>query len=187
MSLKEKDDRGKPPLPTMSVYDDDEVDKNKEGNDCTSNDGSNDSGDTEIINSGSEENSDETGQSQPVLKKAKKTKKKDFTRKKQSKSDSSESTSNSKADQEVSAINLSTKSAKVLLLSYSGEAAVEDISREYLFQIIKELGGKVSLAKQLQGDALFKAVAVKLVNHGRVNIKAGVTLSALKRSDISTK
>ncbi|KAL9966450.1 hypothetical protein ACROYT_G024528 [Oculina patagonica] len=168
MSLK--DDKGKPPLPTMSVYDNDEVNKNKESND--SNEGSDESGDTEILNSLSE-NSDHDGpdESQPALKKAKKIKKKNVTGKKQNKNDSSQSSnSNLKADQEVSAINLSAKSAKVLLLSYSGEAAVEDISREYLYQIIKELGGKVSLAKQLQGDALFKAVAVKLVNHGLVTL-----------------
>ncbi|XP_078364149.1 uncharacterized protein LOC144648485 isoform X2 [Oculina patagonica] len=185
MSLK--DDKGKPPLPTMSVYDNDEVNKNKESND--SNEGSDESGDTEILNSLSE-NSDHDGpdESQPALKKAKKTKKKNVTGKKQNKNDSSQSSnSNLKADQEVSAINLSAKSAKVLLLTYSGEAAVEDISREYLYQIIKELGGKVSLAKQLQGDALFKAVAVKLVNHGLVSIKAGATLTNLKRSDIITK
>ena len=90
-------------------------------------------------------------------------------------------------DQEVSAINLSSKSAKVLLMSYSGQSAVESISREYLCQIIKELGGKVSLARQLQGDALFKAVAVKLVNHGRVKIKREANLSNLKRSDIIHK
>lgn len=93
----------------------------------------------------------------------------------------------SKPDQEVSAINLSSKSAKVLLLSYSGESAVENISREYLYEIIKDLGGKVSLAKQLQGDALFKAVAVKLVNHGRVKIKTEASLSNLKLSDIIIK
>ena len=44
-------------------------------------------------------------------------------------------------DQEVSAINLSSKSAKVLLMSYSGQSTVESISREYLCRIIKELGG----------------------------------------------
>ena len=44
-------------------------------------------------------------------------------------------------DQEVSAINLSSKSAKVLLMSHSGQSAVESISREYLCRIIKELGG----------------------------------------------
>lgn len=93
----------------------------------------------------------------------------------------------SKPDQEVSAINLSSKSAKVLLLSYSGESAVENISREYLYEIIKDLGGKVSLAKQLQGDALFKAVAVKLVNHGRVKIKTEASLPNLKLSDIIIK
>ena len=91
----------------------------------------------------------------------------------------------SKPDQEVSAINLSNKSARVLILSYSGERAIEDISRDYLYQIIKDLGGKVSLAKSLNTDALFKAVAVKLVNHNSVNIKNGASLSNLKRSDIA--
>jgi len=90
-------------------------------------------------------------------------------------------------DQEVSAINLSSKSAKVLLMSYSGQSAVESINREYLCRIIKELGGKVSLAKQLHADALLKAVAVKLVNHGRVKIKPEAKLSNLKRSDIIQK
>jgi len=91
----------------------------------------------------------------------------------------------SKPDQEVSAINLSNKSARVLILSYSGERAIEDISRDYLYQIIKDLGGKVSLPKSLNTDALFKAVAVKLVNHNSVKIKNGANLSNLKRSDIA--
>lgn len=91
----------------------------------------------------------------------------------------------SKPDQEVSAINLSNKSARVLILSYSGEQVIEDISRDYLYQIIKDLGGKVSLAKSLNTDALFKAVAVKLVNHSCVKIKNGANLSNLKRSDIA--
>ena len=43
------------------------------------------------------------------------------------------------------------------------------------------------LAKQLQGDALFKAVALKLVNHGRVKIKSEANLSNLKHSDIIQK
>ena len=43
------------------------------------------------------------------------------------------------------------------------------------------------LAKQLQGDALLKAVALKLVNHGRVKIKPEVNLSNLKHSDIIQK
>lgn len=205
MSIKGKDN-GKPPLPTMSEYDDiKEVNKKDEDKDQISNDGS--SGDTEILDSSPSENSDGSDpESEPVLKKAKKTKPK----KKQSKNDfnqllkkatilakknvdeteTKEAQSQSSIlnpDQEVSAINLSSKSAKVLLMSYSGQSAVESISREYLCQIIKELGGKVSLAKQLQGDALFKAVAVKLVNHGRVKIKREANLSNLKRSDIIQK
>lgn len=209
MSIKGKDN-GKPPLPTMSEYDDiKEVNKKDEDKDQISNYGSSGEGggDTEILDSSPSENSDGSDhESEPVLKKAKKTKPK----KKQSKNDfnqllkkatilakknvdeteTKEAQSQSSIlnpDQEVSAINLSSKSAKVLLMSYSGQSAVESISREYLCQIIKELGGKVSLARQLQGDALFKAVAVKLVNHGRVKIKREANLSNLKRSDIIHK
>lgn len=216
MYLKGEDDKGKPlpALPTMPMFDDDEVDNNSSGDDYVSiNDGgSSEGGDTEILASCSE-NSDGSRsdhESEPVLKKTKKTEKKNVTGKKQNKKDSSRlvvkttkpakknvnetkpkkalgQSSISKPDQEVSAINLSSKSAKVLLLSYSGESAVENISREYLYEIIKDLGGKVSLAKQLQGDALFKAVAVKLVNHGRVKIKTEASLPNLKLSDIIIK
>lgn len=194
----------------MSEYDDiKEVNKQNEDKDQISNDGSSEEGggDTEILDSSLSENSDGSDdESQPVLKKAKKTQQK----KKQCKSDfnqllkkatilakkSADETEAKEAqsqssilnsDQEVSAINLSSKSAKVLLMSYSGQSAVESISREYLCRIIKELGGKVSLAKQLHADALLKAVAVKLVNHGRVKIKPEAKLSNLKRSDIIQK
>lgn len=204
-------DNGKPPLPTMPEYDDiKEVNKQNEDKDQISNDGSSDEGggDTEILDSSLSENSDGSDdESQPVLKKAKKTQQK---KKKQCKSDfnqllkkaailakkSADETEAKEAqsqsnivnpDQEVSAINLSSKSAKVLLMSYSGQSAVESINREYLCRIIKELGGKVSLAKQLHADALLKAVAVKLVNHGRVKIKPEAKLSNLKRSDIIQK
>lgn len=119
--------------------------------------------------------------SQPVLKKAK-TATKNVTEKK--KKEMSVHSSLSKPDHEVTAINLSSKSAKVLVLTYSGESAIENITKEYLYQIIKDLSGKVSLAKSLHLDALYKAVAVKLVNQGRVKIKAGASLSSLKRSDI---
>ena len=120
--------------------------------------------------------------SQSVLKKSKAAKQNNTEIKEKNASGHS---SVSKPDQEVSAINLSSKSAKVLILSYSGERAIEDISRDYLYQIIKDLGGKVSLAKSLNTDALFKAVAVKLVNHSSVKIKNGANLSNLKRSDIA--
>lgn len=92
-----------------------------------------------------------------------KTAKKNVTEKK--KKESPVKSCVSKADQEVSAINLSSKSAKVLILSYSGETAVKNIRRHYLYGIVEELGGKVSLAKSLNLDGFFKAVAVKLVNH----------------------
>ena len=120
--------------------------------------------------------------SQPVLKKSKPAKQNKTEMKEK---EASGHSSVSKPDQEVSAINLSNKSARVLILSYSGERVIEDISRDYLYQIIKDLGGKVSLAKSLNTDALFKAVAVKLVNHSCVKIKNGANLSNLKRSDIA--
>ena len=31
-----------------------------------------------------------------------------------------------------------------MILAYSGEPAIENISRDYLYQVIKDLGGKVS-------------------------------------------
>ena len=120
--------------------------------------------------------------SQPVLKKSKPAKQNKTEMKEK---EASGHSSVSKPDQEVSAINLSNKSARVLILSYSGERVIEDISRDYLYQIIKDLGGKVSLAKSLNTDALFKVVAVKLVNHSCVKIKNGANLSNLKRSDIA--
>ena len=203
-------DNAKPPLPTMSEYDDiKEVNKQNEDKGQISNDGSSEEGggDTEILDSSHSENSDASDdESQPVLKKAKKTRQKikqcksDFNqllkkatilaKKSVDETETKEAQSQSSIlnpDQEVSAINLSSKSAKVLLMSYSGQSTVESISREYLCRIIKELGGKVSLAKQLHADALLKAVAVKLVNHGRVKIKPGANLSNLKRSDVIKK
>ena len=111
--------------------------------------------------------------SQPVLKKSKATKQNNTEMKEK---EASGHSSVSKPDQEVSAINLSNKSARVLILSYSDERVIEDISRDYLYQIIKDLGGKVSLAKSLNTDAFFKAVAVKLVNHSCVKIKSGANL-----------
>ena len=72
-------------------------------------------------------------------------------------------------------------------MSNSGQSTVESVSREYLCRIITELGGKVSLGKQLHGDALLRALTVKLVNHGRVKIKPEANLSNLKRSDIIQK
>ena len=45
----------------------------------------------------------------------------------------------------------------------------------------------MSLAKSLNFDALCKAVAVKLVNTGRVKVKGKVNLSNLARSDIVCK
>ena len=57
------------------------------------------------------------------------------------------------SDQEVTALNLSSKSAKVLILSYSGKKEMDKISRDYLIDVLKELGGKVSLAKSLNFDA----------------------------------
>lgn len=121
--------------------------------------------------------------SQPVLKKAKAAKKnvREINKK------TSERSSVSKVDQEVSAINnyLSRKSAKFMILAYSGAPAIENISRDYLYQVKKDLGGKVSLAKSLNTDALFKAVAVKLVNHSCIKIKNPANLSNLKRSDIA--
>ena len=85
----------------------------------------------------------------------------------------------------MSAINLSSKNVKVFILAYSGETAIENISRDYLYQVIKDLGGKVSLAKSLNTDALFKAVAVKLVNHSCTKIKNPANLSNLKRFEIA--
>ena len=80
-------DNGKPPLPTMSEYDDiKEVNKQNEDKGQISNDGSSEEGggDTEILDSSHSENSDGSDdESQPVLKKAKKTQQK----KKQCKSD----------------------------------------------------------------------------------------------------
>lgn len=77
MSIKGKDN-GKPPLPTMSEYDDiKEVNKKDEDKDQISNDGSSGEGggDTEILDSSPSENSDGSDhESEPVLKKAKKTK-----------------------------------------------------------------------------------------------------------------
>ena len=90
-------------------------------------------------------------------------------------------------DQEVTAVNLSVKSAKVVLLSYSGKKELDKISRDYLISVLKELGAKVSLAKSLNFDALCKAVAVKLVDTGRVKVKGKVNLSNLARSDIVCK
>ena len=78
-------------------------------------------------------------------------------------------------DQEVTAVNLSVKSAKVVLLSYSGKKELDKISRDYLISVLKELG------------ALCEAVAVKLVNTGRVKVKGKVDLSNLARSDIVCK
>ena len=51
----------------------------------------------------------------------------------------------------------------------------------------KEASGhsSVSLAKSLNTDALFKAVAGKLVNYSCVKIKNGANLSNLKHSDIA--
>ena len=91
------------------------------------------------------------------------------------------------SDQEVTALNLSSKSAKVLILSYSGKKEMDKISRDYLIDVLKELGGKVSLAKSLNFDALSKAVAVKLVNNGFVKLKGKANLSNLARSDIVCK
>lgn len=64
------------------------------------------------------------------------------------------------SDQEVTAVNLSSKSAKVVLLVYSGKKELDKISQDYLIGVLKELAGKVSLAKTLNFDALSKAVAV---------------------------
>lgn len=82
MYLKGEDDKGKPlpALPTMPMFDDDEVDNNSSGDDYVSiNDGgSSEGGDTEILASCSE-NSDGSRsdhESEPVLKKTKKTEKK---------------------------------------------------------------------------------------------------------------
>ena len=91
------------------------------------------------------------------------------------------------SDQEVTALNLSSKSAKVLILSYSGKKEMDKISRDYLIDVLKELGGKVSLAKSLNFEALSKAVAVKLVNNGLVKLKGKANLSNLARSDIVCK
>lgn len=63
--------------------------------------------------------------------------------------------------------------------------SIENIHRDYLYQVIKDLGGKVYLAKSLNTDALFKAVAVRLVNHSCIKIKNPANLSNLKRSDIA--
>ena len=90
-------------------------------------------------------------------------------------------------DQEVTAVNLSVKSAKVVWLSYSGKKELDKISRDYLISVLKELGAKVSLAKSLNFDALCKAVTVKLVNTGHVKVKGKVNLSNLARSDIVCK
>ena len=87
-------------------------------------------------------------------------------------------------DQEVTAVNLSVKSVKAVLLSYSGKKERDKISRDYLIGVLKELGAKVSLPKSLNFDALCKAVAVKLVNTGRVKVKGKVNLSNLARLDI---
>ena len=45
----------------------------------------------------------------------------------------------------------------------------------------------MSLAKSLNFDAFCKAVAVKVVNTGRVKVKCKVNLSNLARSDIVCK
>ena len=117
--------------------------------------------------------------SQRVLKKAKAAKK--YIRKINNKK-TSEHSSVSKADQEVSAINMSSKSAKVMIMAYSGETAIENISKDYLYQVIKDLGGK---AESLNTDALFKAVTVKLVNHSCIKIKNPANLSNVESSDIA--
>ena len=120
--------------------------------------------------------------SQRVLKKAKAAKK--YIRKINNKK-TSEHSSVSKADEEVSAINLSSKSAKVMIMAYSGETAIENISKDYLYQVIKDLAGKVSFAESLNTDALFKAVTVKLVNHSCIKIKNPANLSNVEGSDIA--
>lgn len=65
------------------------------------------------------------------------------------------------SDQEVTAVNFSSKSDKVVLLAYSGKKGTGQ-KKELDKSVLKELRGKVSLAKTLNFDALCKAVTVKL-------------------------
>lgn len=91
-------------------------------------------------------------------------------------------------DQEVTAVNLSIKSAKVVLLPYSGKKGTgQNQLRLSNIGVLKELGAKVSLAKSLNFDTMCEAVAVKLVNTGHVKVEGKVYLSNLKRSDIVCK
>jgi len=117
----------------------------------------NSGGDTDILSQTSDDSSLSELESghQLVLKKATTAKKQNGTEKKKHKKVSLHSCV-SKPDQEELSCDNSSESD----LENSQEN-----SRDYLYQVIKDLGGKVSLAKSLNTDALFKAVAVKLVNH----------------------
>jgi len=67
-------------------------------------------------------------------------------------------------DREVTTLNMTYKSAKVLLLTYSGQNKIHNINQDYFLEVLKEVGGKVSLGKSLEYEALAKAVAVKFIN-----------------------
>ena len=122
----------------MSEYNDiKEVNKKNEDKDQISNDGSSEEGggDTEILDSSQQKKKQCKSDFNHLLKKATILAKKNVDETETKEAQSQSSILN--PDQEVSAINLSSKSAKVLLMSYSGQSAVESISKEYLCRIIK--------------------------------------------------
>ena len=106
-------------------------------------------------------------------------------------SDSSESESDGQIlensqpdDREVTTRNMTYKSAKVLLLTYSGQNKIDNINQDYFLEVLKEVGGKVSLGKSLEYEALAKAVAVKFINTKCHRSKSVVSLSNFKHSDV---
>ena len=93
----------------------------------------------------------------------------------------------SNPDFQVTTMMISDKSAEIIVLVYTGDRSMEQVTREVLIKILKNLGGMVSLVKSLSLKQLVKVIAVKLINKNFVKIVQGqekVNFFNLKRSDL---
>lgn len=95
------------------------------------------------------------------------------------------STVSSSDSREITAINLSDKSAAMIVLCFADKTNIEAISREEIVQILKKLGAKGSMLATMSKKQVMKALAVKLVNKNVVSLAQNAKLSDIKRSEVN--
>lgn len=71
------------------------------------------------------------------------------------------------------------------MLCFAEKMNMDEVSREEMVQLLKKLGTKASMLTTMSKKQVTKALAVKLINQGRVALAKNAKLSNIKRDDVT--